>query len=794
MILRWLIRIAAALLVLSLLVVGAAYLFARSSVPELAGNHRVALPGLEAEVTVSFDADAVPRITAASEADAYRALGYLHARDRLFQMEMQRRVGAGRVAEISPLVAGFGLEIDRFMRALDAYGEAERSLALQPPAVVAALEAYADGVNAYLAEGPLPPEFTLLQLVPEPWVPADSLVWGALMALQLGNNLQDEIRYAALTGALPPDRAADLMPGVTDPGRPTLARAMPTDWWRRLARAVPALGPSSASNHWVVAGDATDTGAPILANDPHLGLQAPILWYLARIETPTLTVTGATVPGLPYTLLGHNGSVAWGFTTTYADTQDLFIERVDPDDPSRYLTPGGSAAFETRVESIAVAGGEPVTLTIRSTRNGPVISDIDQDLAGILDPGAEVAALAFAALRAPNTTPHGIHDLNRARTAADVLAALRHVSAPVQNILFADTAGSIGMVAAGAIPIRRDGDGLLPVPGWDGRYDWTGFIPFEDLPQTLDPPAGRLFNANNAVVGPDFPYLIAREYDEPYRAMRIEEVLDAEAVHSMAAAEALTADTVSIAAREMLPILLLQAEPISEASARALELLRSWDFRMDRDLPQPLIFHTWLSELRHALFAEHLGDLYPEAGGDVAPSRIRRILTERPVWCDRRSTAETETCSDLLAHTLLSTVERLERGYGDDPAAWRWGDNHTAPLQHQIFGRIPVLADLISIETETDGGPWTVNRGNYRTGTQGFAHVHGAGYRAIYDLADLDNSRFIIATGQSGHPLSPHYGDFVTRWADGRHRPLTTDPVADTGAALGVLYLEPGRR
>ena len=706
-------------------------------------------------------------------------------------MEMQRRIGAGRLAEISPLVAGFGLELDRFMRTLDAYGVVERSIDLQPPAVLAALDAYAEGVNAYLMTGPMPPEFALLQHTPDPWVPADSLVWGALMALQLGNNLGKEVEYAGLTSQLPPEMAADLMPGVTDPGRPTLTSAHDGTVWRRLAQVIPDFGPSSASNHWVVAGGGTATGAPILANDPHLGLQAPILWYLARIETPTLTVTGATVPGLPYTVLGHNGSVAWGLTTTYADTQDLFIERLDPDDPSRYLTPNGPTPFETRVEVIEVAGGEPITLTVRATRNGPVISDIDEDVAALLEESGEVAALAFSAIRVPNTTPRGIHDLNRAEDAAGILEALRHFSSPVQNILFADTQGSIGMIAAGSIPIRRAGNGLLPAPGWDGSHDWLGFVPYEALPQALNPPEGRLFNANNAVVSDDYPYLVAMEYDEPYRADRIEMVLDAERTHSIASAEALLADTHSLAARAMMPILLFQAEPASDVAIAAHDLLRSWDFQMDREAPQPLIFHTWLAELRHALFAEHLGPMYAEAGRDVPPSRIRRILTERPVWCDRASTDAVETCSDLLSHTLHSTVERLARDYGNNPADWRWGDAHRAPLDHQIFGRIPVLGELISIGSETDGGPWTVNRGNYRTSTPGFAHVHGAGFRAVYDLSDLDNSRFIIATGQAGHPLSPHFGDMVGPWSAGQHRPLTSDAAADTGTTLGVLKLEP---
>uniref|UniRef100_UPI0031DF88A7 penicillin acylase family protein n=1 Tax=Inquilinus sp. TaxID=1932117 RepID=UPI0031DF88A7 len=412
---RWLRRGAIALACLLLLLVvlaGGGLWWLRTGVPAESGT--VQLDGLSGPVRIYRDQHGIPTIFAQNDGDAYFALGWLHAQDRLWQMELQRRIGAGRLSE---LIGAGGLRFDKLMRILGFYRLAEADVAAQSPEMRAALDRYAAGVNAWIDghAGALPPEFTLLWTRPEPWRPADTLVWSKLMALQLSANYRDEILRAQVIARLGPDRAGTLFPDLGTLTPSTLAaldQAAPM--LTRLAAALPPpLGPRTASNEWVVGPGRTDTGAPILANDPHLGLGAPILWYLARIETPTLSVAGATVPGVPLTILGQNRRIAWGFTTTGADVQDLFLETVDPADPNRYRTPDGSAAFETRTETIKVSGGAPVTLTIRGTRHGPVLSDLDPGMAKLAGDG-KVAALAFTALAPGDTSADALYRLNRA--------------------------------------------------------------------------------------------------------------------------------------------------------------------------------------------------------------------------------------------------------------------------------------------------------------------------------------------------------------------------------------------
>ena len=392
-------------------------------------------------------------------------------------MEFQRRLGAGRLAEILGAAA---LPSDRFMRTLGFYRLAEASLAHLEPDTVAWLQAYADGVNAFLQSrtGPLPPEFLILRHGElEPWRPADSLVWLRLMALDLATNYRDELARARLARRLSAEQIADIWPTYPESAPVTLvelARALP---WDELAAVLPPDGPGGVgSNAWVVGPGRTTTGGALLANDPHLGLQAPGAWYLAHLETSGLELIGATMAGIPAMVLGHNGTIAWGFTNTGADTQDLFIERVDPEDPNRYLTPEGPAPFEVREELIQIAGAAPVALTVRVTRHGPVISDLLPDAAAF---GRDrLVALAWSALTEDDLALQALLAVGKAQNWQQFVAALRDVGAPMQNIHYADTSGHIGFIAPGRVPIRRNGDGRWPVPGWTGEYDWQGWIPF----------------------------------------------------------------------------------------------------------------------------------------------------------------------------------------------------------------------------------------------------------------------------------------------------------------------------
>ncbi|MGK9169727.1 penicillin acylase family protein [Inquilinus limosus] len=778
----------ACLMLLLLVLAGAGLWWLRTGVPPESGT--VSLDGLSAPVRIYRDGHGIPTIFAETDGDAYFALGWLHAQDRLWQMELQRRVGAGRLAE---LVGDSGLRMDKFMRILGIYRLAEADVAGLSPETRAALDRYAAGVNAWIAghDGALPPEFYLLGSRPEPWRPADTLVWSKLMALQLSANYRDEILRAQVIARLGPDRARTLFPdlGALPPATlSALDRAAPV--LASLAGALPPpLGPRTASNEWAVGPGRTGTGAPILANDPHLGLSAPILWYMARMETPTLSITGATVPGVPLTLLGQNRRIAWGFTTTGADVQDLFLETVDPADPNRYLTPEGSAAFETRTETIAVSGGDPVTLTIRSTRHGPVLSDLDPGMARLAGDG-KVVALAFAALAPSDTSADAVYRLNRAGTWQEFLAAMRLYRTPIQNVAYADSDGNIGFLTPGAIPIRRSGRGKLPADGASGAQDWTGTIPFEGLPQALNPPGGFIANANNSVVGPGYPYYLGDGYDEPYRARRIVELLGADGPATVERSLAMQADTLTPEARDLLP-LMTAIDPADGRMAGALALLRGWDLRMDRNRPEPLIYMEWLRRFAQAVFDPPLGPLAEDYLG-LRPAVLTTILTRDPSWCGDAA-APPQDCKALLRRTLGEALDALAQRHGADMTTWRWGAEHVAPLTAQVLSRVPVIGGLVSLAVPTDGGPYTLNRAatNTRDQEAPFADRHGAGYRAVYDLGDRSRSRFMIATGQSGHPLSPHWGDLVADWRDGRYLTLSGGEADLAAAGASLTTLQP---
>lgn len=762
---------AGSLVLLLIVLAGGALVWMRTSLPTASGE--VALPGLEAPVTVTRDSKGIPRIAAESEGDAAFALGFVHAQDRLWQMEQNRRVGAGRLSEV---LGSATLDYDRFMRTLGVYRLAQGSYEAASPALKRTLERYADGVNAYLAHrgGALPPEFNLLWIDPEPWTPADTLVWGRLMALQLSGNWYAELERARLANHFSAEQIEELWSSEPAerhvPLSETLKRLDRTRLAAIQARVPDAVRPRLASNIWALGGAHTESGKPLLANDPHLGLSNPNLWYLARIETPELTLTGATVPGVPMVLIGHNGRVAWGFTTTHSDTSDLFIERIDPADPARYLTPDGSAAFETREETIRVRGGDAVTVTVRATRHGPVVSDGHADSRRTLAALPENTALALAAtsLNPDDRTADGLYRLNRAGSAAEFRDRLRDFQAPQQNVAFADVNGDFGIVTAGLTPIRRGGDGFLPVPGWTGEHDWTGFVPFEELPQRFNPASGRLVNANNSVVDPGYPHFLGREFDVAYRARRIADRLDETENANAKQMAALQNDIVSLGARELLPAILPML-PDSPVKA----MLAAWDGAMDRARPEPLLYSALLRHLERRLFADEFAPAGEPFHAPRLPVTIR-LLQENSAWCDDTATADRrESCTDIVRAALDDARAEL----GGDLAGLRWGDRHRAVFSNMLLGRIPLLRDLTDVAVPTGGGNDTVNRGTSRMqGADPYRHVHGPGLRVVFDLADLDRSLFVQALGQSGNPFSAHYGDMARLWSDGGSFPIPPQP------------------
>lgn len=758
---------AVALLVIAL---AGGFLWLRGSLPQVDGTLRVA--GLDERVTVTRDAHGIPRIVAASEHDAYFALGFVHAQDRLWQMEMQRRAGAGRLSE---MFGPSSLGTDRFIRTLGIYDLAERSYEHMTPEARAALDAYAAGVNAWIDGhgGALPPEFVLLRHRPEPWRPADSLVWARLMALQLSGNWQEDLLRARVAARLPAERLRTLWPPYPADAPTTVVRDETAQ--AMLAATPDILQPRLASNVWAISGEHTATGKPVLANDPHLEFEAPILWYLAIIETPNLTLSGATVPGVPFHLLGHNGSIAWGITTTHSDTVDLFVE--EETGAGFYRTPDGKAAFETRVETILVKDDDPVTITVRQTRHGPVISDVLGDRADGL-----ILALAATALDAEDVTAQAFYNMHRARDWPAFVEALRDFGTPQQNVAYADKDGNIGFYVPGRVPVRRAGDGTVPAPGGTGEYDWVGWVPFEELPRIENPANGLIVNANNKVVADGYKHFLSAQWPAPYRAFRITELLAGQSRHEIGDSARIQADVVSLMERDLLARLekVVAKDP---RAAKAFEMLRDWNRSWHRDRPEPLIMAAWLVEIQQELLDGAVGEL--KASFPVPrPLFLAAALSGEDGWCP-------DSCGANLSTSLDKALDKLAAAYGNDMKTWRWGDAHQATFEHRFFRHIPVLKDLSRITIATDGGDFTVNRGTFipAEGRPPFAHVHGAGYRAIYDLADLDNSLFIIATGQSGNLLSGHYRDLVEEWRDGRYLTLSSTRKPDGG----VLTLAPAQ-
>jgi penicillin amidase len=756
---NWAASLALAAVVFATLAGG--YLFYRA-MPAYSGEER--LPGLSAEVRVWRDAYGVPHIFARSMDDAARALGYIHASERMFQMEIMRRVGQGRMAEIRGADL---LPVDKFIRTLGFYREAQSSFSALSPWAQKRLEAYAEGVNAFLTSHPLPPEFFLAGDKPEPWKPADSLVIGKIEAYQLSRSYKIKLLRARLSHKLGSERESWLFPSAK-PGDPITTLPMRSDTHASSDSIDEELGALTgigrgASNEWVIAGSRTTTGKPILANDPHLELSAPILWYLARIVTPVGSVKGATLPGAPVFVLGQNDSIAWGLTTADSNVEDLFVETVDPSDPSKYLTPDGPKPFETRQETIHVKDGADVTLMIRATHHGPVLSDISADLKDFAGPGKAVA-LAYTGLGDGDTTAEAFMRLNAAQNWGQFLAALRLYQTPTQNFVYADRAGDIGFLNPGLVPLRKSGEGLGPVDGASGAFDWTGTIPFEEWPQLHNPEAGFAFNANNA----DFPEghqpVFGQDREETFRARRIQQFFDTIDKHSLDTSAAMQADHLSLDVKELQPFIATIA-PSDERARKAQAMLLGWNAVMDKDRPEPLIYTAFLKSLHKILIEDRAGPM-PEKGPFAATTLVS-LMRDHPSWCDTPGAPDPD-CRKALGQALDDGLALLVKRDGTDMTRWRWGAEHKALLQHQVYSHVPLLDRLSDLSVSSSGGFYTLDRGGGSDPPPDmpFARTIGGGFRGLYDLADPGKSRFMIATGESGHIFSRHYGDLVPLWND----------------------------
>jgi penicillin amidase len=533
----------------------------------------------------------------------------------------------------------------------------------------------------------------------------------------------------------------------------------------------------------------------LLANDPHLDLAAPSLWYFAHLSAPGLETIGATLPGLPFIVLGRTQSIAWGFTNTGPDTQDLYLEELHGD---LVRTPDGWQALQKRTEVIRVKGEADRTITVRESRHGPLVSDAltpaGKAVAGV-DAARYAIAFQWTTLRADDTTLQAGLKLNRAHDWASFLDAARDFASPEQNIVYADTAGNIGEVSPGRVPLRRPDNDLLgqvPAPGWDARYDWVGFVPFEALPQQFNPASGRIVTANQKIVPDDYQPFITSEWAAPYRSDRIAALLDARPRHTLQSFAAIQGDQRSVAAVEMLP-LLLTTTPGSAGARAALASLSGWDGTMAADRAEPAIYEAWMRELARLVYADELG---PELFAEHFSQRnefLLNVLRDKDGqahWCDDVTTPEVETCDQIKARALELALADLERRLGADRGLWRWGDLHVARSAHRPFSAVPVLARWFDLRQPVGGDMFTVDVSeNTISAKAPFEAVAGPSLRALYDLSNLENSVFIQSTGQSGNRFSRFYDNFAARWGRVEYIPMRTARAAVEADALGTLRL-----
>lgn len=793
------------------------------------------LDGLRKPVDIYRDGWGVPHIYAENHHDLFFAQGVVHAQDRFWQMDFWRHQGAGRLSE---LLGSSTLETDKFLRTLGWERVARQELENLEQEEREILEAYAQGVNAYLSARTgieLGLEYSFLPIMnrgyqPQPWTPLNSLTWAKAMAWDLRGNLDTEISRALLLKDLTMEELEQLYPPYPEASpvitHPEGARLSPTGPETALAEDLPwdvtsALlqrtmdtlqgaphlsfghGDGMGSNSWVVAGSLTDTGKPYLANDPHLGQQIPSIWYEVGLHCRTkspdcqLDIAGFSFAGVPGIVIGHNHRVAWGFTNVNPDVMDLYIEKINPENPDQYLYQGEWRDMEIFTEQIQVAGGETVELEVRKTHHGPVIDSVYgleefADQAGVDVPEEYALALSWTALE-PSCVFCAIWDFNLADNWEEFREAARAFAVPAQNLVYADVDGNIAYQMPGRIPIRNEGhDGMLPVPGWTGDYEWQGTIPFEELPYRVNPPQGYLFTANNAVVDESYPYLITSQWAYGFRAQRIQELIqDTPRPFTLETMKSFQADNKDILARDLLNCLLdleLQGQGVIEAQS----LLSGWDAQADMDsAPAALYMATW-----QRLISIALEDDLPEGhsiGVDSSAKEIIRRLLHQPdhPWWDDQRTRQAETRDDILRRALHQAYRELLREQGPDPATWAWGKLHTITFTHQVMSSLPLVKTAFNRGPfPTAGGNAILNANGWNSGNP-FKVTSVPSMRMIVDLDQLGNSITMHTTGQSGHPYHPHYRDMIDPWREVQYHPMLWERDSIEDQAEATLRLVP---
>lgn len=798
---------------------GIVYLW-RRPLPVIQGNLRLA--ALRAPVEIIRDRWGVPHIYAQNDDDLFFAQGFVHAQDRLWQMELNRRIPAGRLAEI---VGEFAYSTDRLLRILGVYRAAENDYARLSENGQRILERYARGVNTFLDThfNKLPLEFTLLRFAPEPWRPQDSLAWAKMMSWGQGLNWDAELLRAAILDKLGPERAARLLAQDLSDANPIILNHTPIAGLDRLRSEFHAarpwldlIAPMGMSNNWVVDGAKSATGKPLLANDPHLPLQIPSIWYEAHLHSPELQAAGATLPGAPTIILGHNAEIGWGATNGFADVQDLYIERFDPADPTHYEVNGEWRAATVRREEIRVKGvPQPRTLDVIVTRHGPIINEWFESEARDSDGTRPALALRWQGYE-PARLLDAAYALNRAHDWNEFQESLRLWDEPALSFVYADRAGNIGYYLAGRVPQRRRGKGATPVPGWNDDYEWTGWIPFEELPHTYNPPEHFIATANNAVVGAEYGYHLSLDTMNGFRAKRIVDSLTAQDQVSADDYARIQTDVYCEPARTFLQILRALRDPIAKHAALsrrvrtagdALDTLTGWDCQLTPDSVGGALYQVTLHYTMVRLFEPWLGDLTETFIGvglhpllhpvnsaylDRAYLIALRILQNQETEWLRDAAGNTRTCVEILARALADALAFLEKTLGADMAKWQWGKLHRAAFHHALGGVKP-------LDRIFNRGPFPYG-GDTSTVWQGAfvpqlpipeGAVFTASWRQILDVSDWDASRGVHAPGQSGHPASRHYADLIPLWLEGKHHPLLWSREKILANREGLVVLEP---
>ncbi len=745
----------------------------------------VVISGISHPVKIHRDQNGAVYIDAKTDADAFFAIGYAHAQDRLWQLEVQRRIAAGTMSEV------FGKTLlgkDTWMRTLDFYGAAESAYDAIDEESRASLHAYADGINAWLSSNPvLPPEFLILDITPSPWEPIDSLAWAKVFALNISANLDQEINNLITNKYLKPSQQAflskdypeDAPVSITDISPETEAALLSLGKLNKeMENDLGIGGKNAGSNAWVVSGEFTESGNAVLANDPHLGLQMPSLWYVASIKGDRLNVSGMTLVGMPVVIFGKNDNIAWGGTAMLADVQDLYFEQVNATNSKQYLFDGEWLDFETRTEVIHVKADFPselmspylpVKIILRKSQHGPLVTDMN----GVFD---QPVSLRWTALNKNDTTFQSFLQMNYAQDWQAFQKAVSYHVTPALNMLYADVNNNVGFLAAGKIPIRSKGKGQFPMPGWTSEFGWNGYIPKDDMPRVLNPKSGFIVSANNKIIGDEYPYFISEDWAEPARARRIEELLEERILAKQAVdldfIQAMHADTKDVSAFSLVPTL-ITIKPLHEKQQQAIDLLRDWDGRMSEDSVAASIFYVWMKHLRMHLFDDQLdgfwnkiteSDRLLDIGRGTSNQQLYQALTSSEQdWCENIYTEVNETCQVVLQQSLDVALEELEELKGENPSSWNWGNIHYTTYKHTPFSNFRFLEVAFGSEVENGGSTNTINVANARwIEGEGYQQSFGATFRQIMLMGGGNNRHlYMNSTGQSGHVLSKHYSNMV---------------------------------